>query len=47
MARPKVRGPLWPSDADGAVVLYVPPEMSASDKLDPEKKSVVNPALSH
>jgi hypothetical protein len=36
MRRVKVRGPLWPPDADGAVVLYAPPELSVTDKLNAE-----------
>jgi DNA repair and recombination RAD54-like protein len=36
--KPTVRGPLHDPDADGAVVLYTPPPLSAQDATNPEIK---------
>lgn len=38
--KPTVRGPLHDPDADGAVVLYTPPPLSAQDATNPEIKCV-------
>ena len=38
--KPAVRGPLHDPEADGAVVLYTPPPLSAQDATNPEIKYV-------